>query len=60
MSYSGTNRIVSLVLIADFAENCEIISGCLGYPENTFIDVCHENIDNQNDELWSLVQLQIL
>ena len=37
--------------MADFAESCEIISRCLGYPENAFIDVYRENIENQNDEI---------
>lgn len=36
---------------ADFAESCEIISRCLGYPENAFINAYRENIDNQNDEI---------
>lgn len=37
--------------MADFAETCEIISRCLGYPENAFINAYRENIDNQNDEV---------
>jgi hypothetical protein len=37
--------------MADFAESCEIISRCLGYPENAFINTYRENIDNQNDEI---------
>lgn len=37
--------------MADFAESCEIISRCLGYPENHFITAYRENINNQNDEI---------
>ncbi|MDN5845817.1 MAG: bifunctional DNA primase/polymerase [Candidatus Nitrosocosmicus sp.] len=37
--------------MADFAESCEIISRCLGQPENAFINAYRENIDNQNDEI---------
>lgn len=37
--------------MADFAESCEIISRCLGHPENAFIEAYRENIDNQNDEI---------
>ncbi len=37
--------------MADFAESCEIISRCMDYPENAFIDAYRENINNQNDEI---------
>jgi hypothetical protein len=37
--------------MADFAESCEIISRCLGQPDNAFIDIYRDNIDNQNDEI---------
>lgn len=37
--------------MADFAESCEIISRCLGYPENLFINTYRENIEDQNDEI---------
>ncbi|MGD9533898.1 MAG: bifunctional DNA primase/polymerase [Candidatus Nitrosocosmicus sp.] len=37
--------------MADFAESCEIISRCSGYPENAFINAYRENIDDQNDEI---------
>jgi hypothetical protein len=41
----------NLPRMADFAESGEIISRCLGYPENAFITAYHENIDTQNDEI---------
>jgi hypothetical protein len=37
--------------MADFAEWGEIISRCLGYKDNEYIDAYHENINNQNDEV---------
>lgn len=37
--------------MADFAEWCEIISRCMGNPDNAFINAYQENIDNQNDEI---------
>jgi hypothetical protein len=37
--------------MADFAEWGEIISRCLGYPENKFTRLYSENISEQNDEV---------
>jgi hypothetical protein len=37
--------------MADYAEWCEIISRCIGYKNDEFIDAYHENINNQNDEV---------
>ncbi|WP_458746022.1 bifunctional DNA primase/polymerase [Candidatus Nitrosocosmicus sp. T] len=37
--------------LADFAENGEIISRCMGYKENEFINAYFENIQIQNDEV---------
>ena len=36
--------------IADFAETGEIISRCMGYQENEFLDLYHENISILTDE----------
>ena len=49
--HTGETILKSPPRMADFAESCEIISRCLGYPENAFIDAYRENIDNQNDEI---------
>jgi hypothetical protein len=37
--------------MADFAEWGEIISRCLGYGDNEFLNAYYENIANQNDEV---------
>ena len=37
--------------MADFAEWSEIISRCLGYQDNEFLNGYYENIYNQNDEI---------
>ena len=37
--------------MADFAESCEIVSRCIGYAENTFVDAYFENIEIQNEEI---------
>jgi hypothetical protein len=37
--------------MADFAEWGEIISRCLGYEDNEFLNAYYENIANQNDEV---------
>ncbi|MEJ7642660.1 MAG: hypothetical protein WKF36_10800 [Candidatus Nitrosocosmicus sp.] len=37
--------------MADFAEWGEIISRCLGYKNDEFINAYYENINNQNDEV---------
>ncbi|WP_415311986.1 bifunctional DNA primase/polymerase [Candidatus Nitrosocosmicus sp. FF01] len=49
--YKGEVIFKNLPRMADFAESCEIISRCLGYSENAFINAYRENIDNQNDEI---------
>lgn len=37
--------------MADFAEWSEVISRCLGYQDNEFLNAYYENIYNQNDEI---------
>jgi len=37
--------------MADFAEWGEIISRCMGYGDNEFLEAYYENIANQNDEV---------
>jgi hypothetical protein len=49
--HKGEIIVKSPPRMADFAESCEIISRCLGYPDNAFINTYRENIDNQNDEI---------
>jgi hypothetical protein len=49
--HKGEVIFKNLPRMADFAESCEIISRCLGYSENAFINAYRENIDNQNDEI---------
>ncbi len=36
--------------MADWAEICEVISRCLGYPENAFLNAYYKNIAAQNDK----------
>ena len=36
--------------MADWAEVCEVISRCLGYPENAFLNAYNKNIAAQNDK----------
>ena len=36
--------------MADFAEIAEIISRCMGYPENRFLDAYYKNIGLQTEE----------
>ena len=36
--------------MADFAETGEIISRCMGYQENEFLDLYHKNISILTDE----------
>jgi hypothetical protein len=36
--------------MADWAEVCEVISRCLGYPENAFLNAYYKNIAAQNDK----------
>ena len=36
--------------MADWAEICEVISRCLGYPENIFLNAYYKNIAAQNDK----------
>ena len=36
--------------MADWAEVCEVISRCLGYPVNAFLNAYNENIAAQNDK----------
>jgi hypothetical protein len=36
--------------MADWAEICEVISRCLGYPENAFLNAYNKNIAAQNDK----------
>jgi hypothetical protein len=49
--HKGQMILKELPRMADFAEWCEIIARCLGYPNNEFIQVYEENILNQNDEV---------
>jgi hypothetical protein len=35
--------------MADWAEVCEVISRCLGYPENAFLDAYYKNMTRQNE-----------
>ena len=37
--------------MADFAESGEIVSRCIGYAENEFVDAYFENIEIQNEEI---------
>jgi hypothetical protein len=36
--------------MADCADVCEVISTCLGYPENAFLKAYYKNIATQNDK----------
>ena len=49
--HNGEKILIGYPRMADFAEWCEIISRCMGYKDNEFIDAYHENINNQNDEV---------
>ena len=49
--HKGERTLHGYPRMADYAEWCEIISRCLGYKENDFINAYRENIDNQNDEV---------
>ncbi len=44
-------RLKEYPRMADFAEYGEIISRCIGYKDNEFIQVYFENIETQNDEV---------
>jgi phage antirepressor YoqD-like protein len=35
--------------MADWAEVCEVISRCLGYPKNAFLDAYYKNMTRQNE-----------
>ncbi len=36
--------------MADWAEVCEVISRCLGYPENAFLNTYYKNMAEQNNQ----------
>ena len=43
-------QLKELPRMADWAEICEVISRCLGYPDNAFLDAYYKNIDLQTEQ----------
>lgn len=50
-------NLTKLPRMADFAECCEIISRCMGNPDNAFLDAYNENIKLQVQELIEASQV---
>jgi hypothetical protein len=43
-------QLKELPRMADWAEICEVISRCMGYPDNTFLDAYYKNIGLQTEQ----------
>jgi hypothetical protein len=46
----GEVKLKELPRMADFAENCELIARCLGYPPMRFVEAYNRNIGFSNEE----------
>jgi uncharacterized protein (UPF0335 family) len=51
MRQTTSIKFEKLPRMADFAETAEIISRCMGNPDNRFIDAYYENIKLQTEEI---------
>jgi hypothetical protein len=50
LNRTGEVKLQELPRMADFAENCELIARCLGYPSMRFIEAYNRNIGFSNEE----------
>jgi hypothetical protein len=51
MRQTASIQFEKLPRMADFAECAEMISRCMGNPDNQFLDAYYENIQLQTEEI---------